>query len=51
MGQILLRNGQEKSALVWFGSALCQNPQHRPTLDRLAEYYSQKGRPDLVLLR
>jgi tetratricopeptide (TPR) repeat protein len=41
MGQILLRNHQEREGLRWFASALKEDPHHAATRAALTEYYQQ----------
>ena len=45
LGMILRRNGQEPKGLLWLASALREDPQHRPTLQALADYYEHIGQP------
>jgi len=41
MGQILLRNHQEREALRWLASALKEDPHHAAARAALADYYRQ----------
>lgn len=43
-GEILLRNGHEEEGLRWLGSALAQDPGHRPTHRVLADYFDGHGK-------
>jgi tetratricopeptide (TPR) repeat protein len=45
-GVILLRNGQEQEGLRWLANALQQDPNYRPTLEFLAEYFESHGQPE-----
>jgi tetratricopeptide (TPR) repeat protein len=43
LGTVLLRMGARRKALAWFGRALQEDPQHKPTHQALADYYEQTG--------
>ena len=43
IGAILLRNGQEQTALYWLKRGLKFDPKHRPTHQALADYYQKTG--------
>src|SRR5262249_36727747 len=48
VGEILVRNQQDKEGLGWLANALKLDPGHRPTHEFLANYYLKKGKPDLA---
>lgn len=43
IGTTYLRVGRPGEALVWLNSVLVRDPQYRPTLQSLADYYTQAG--------
>lgn len=45
MGEIYLRQGHDAEGLRWLESALALKPDHTPTHQTLAEYYSRTGHP------
>jgi tetratricopeptide (TPR) repeat protein len=48
IGEIFLRNGRDRDGLRWLETALMLDPEHRPTLGVLVEYYQRIGRPDVA---
>jgi predicted Zn-dependent protease len=48
VGTLLLRNGYHRNGLQWLGTALQEDPEHRPTHQALAEFYERTGKPDLA---
>jgi tetratricopeptide (TPR) repeat protein len=46
MGEIYLRNHQEKEGVRWLESALRERPDHVPTHRLLADYYERTGQPE-----
>src|SRR5262249_23722529 len=43
IGATYFRVGRPAEALVWLNSVLARNPQHRPTLQVLADYHAKLG--------
>jgi tetratricopeptide (TPR) repeat protein len=48
IGDILMRDGQERAALMWFEKALHRNPYHKRANTILAGYYQQKNDRELA---
>src|SRR5581483_9908814 len=47
LGEIQLRNGQDREGIRWLHSALAAQPGHAATHRLLAQTYERKGQPDL----
>ena len=43
VGMIFLRNGFTQDGLHWLGTALKEDPRHRPTHEALAYYFQRQG--------
>jgi predicted Zn-dependent protease len=45
-GMILMRNGFARDGVYWLGTALKEDPGHRPSHEALAQYYDLAGDKD-----